>query len=137
MNPTEPAPTTNRHVTDHLANERTFLAWVRTALALLGFGFVLARMGLFLRQLAAANLMETGKTTRYPNGYELVISGIVFLIIGTAFCAWAGQSYLRNRRAIDRGEYAPADKSVLVLTSMVVVGGLTIVAIAVWRMFFE
>ncbi len=38
---------------DHLANVRTFLAWVRTALALIGLGFVVARMGLFLRQLAA------------------------------------------------------------------------------------
>ena len=41
-----------RSASNHLANERTFLAWVRTALSLLGLGFVLARMGLFLRQLA-------------------------------------------------------------------------------------
>src|SRR4051812_16870741 len=41
---------------DHLANERTFLAWVRTALGLLGLGFVLARMGLFLEQLALTSL---------------------------------------------------------------------------------
>jgi uncharacterized membrane protein YidH (DUF202 family) len=32
-------------IRDHLANERTFLAWVRTALGLIGLGFVLARMG--------------------------------------------------------------------------------------------
>ncbi len=38
---------------DHLANERTFLAWIRTALGLIGMGFVLARMGLFLEQLAS------------------------------------------------------------------------------------
>ena len=38
---------------DYLAAERTFLAWVRTGLALMGFGFVVDRFGLFLRQLEA------------------------------------------------------------------------------------
>lgn len=36
---------------DYLAAERTFLAWIRTGLALMGFGFVVARFGLFLRQV--------------------------------------------------------------------------------------
>jgi putative membrane protein len=36
---------------DLLAAERTFLAWIRTGLALMGFGFVVARFGLFLKQL--------------------------------------------------------------------------------------
>ena len=36
---------------EHQANERTFLAWLRTSLALIGFGFVIARFGLFLREL--------------------------------------------------------------------------------------
>ena len=47
-------PTTSKAaVTDYLAAERTLLAWVRTGLALMGFGFVVARFGLFLQQLAA------------------------------------------------------------------------------------
>ena len=37
----------------YFAAERTFLAWIRTGLALMGFGFVVARFGLFLRQVAA------------------------------------------------------------------------------------
>ncbi len=40
-------------LSDYLAAERTLLAWVRTGLALMGFGFVVARFGLFLQQLAA------------------------------------------------------------------------------------
>jgi inner membrane protein YidH len=39
------------HLSDHLAAERTFLAWIRTGLALMGFGFVVARFGLFLQEL--------------------------------------------------------------------------------------
>src|ERR1700740_2759434 len=38
-------------LSDYLAAERTFLAWIRTGLALMGFGFVVARFGLFLTQL--------------------------------------------------------------------------------------
>ena len=37
-----------------LAAERTFLAWIRTGLAMMGFGFIVARFGMFLRELAAA-----------------------------------------------------------------------------------
>ncbi len=36
---------------EHQANERTFLAWLRTSIALIGFGFVIARFGLFLHEL--------------------------------------------------------------------------------------
>ena len=36
----------------HFAAERTFLAWIRTGLALMGFGFVVARFGLFLKEVA-------------------------------------------------------------------------------------
>jgi len=36
---------------DRLAAERTFLAWIRTGIALMAFGFVVARFGLFLQRL--------------------------------------------------------------------------------------
>ncbi len=39
---------------EHQANERTFLAWLRTAIALIGFGFAIARFGLFLSQINVA-----------------------------------------------------------------------------------
>src|SRR6266487_891341 len=43
----------SKKVTDHLANERTFLAWIRTGLATITSGFVVQRFGLLLRQLGA------------------------------------------------------------------------------------
>jgi len=48
---TEFTSTESFHLSDHLAAERTFLAWIRTGLALMGFGFVVARFGLFLQEL--------------------------------------------------------------------------------------
>jgi len=46
------------HMRDHLANERTFLSWLRLGLALSGLGFVIARFGIFLEQLVVAGQAE-------------------------------------------------------------------------------
>ncbi len=50
-NPAKPTPPVASNA-DYFAAERTLLAWVRTGLAMMGFGFVVARFGLFLRELA-------------------------------------------------------------------------------------
>ncbi|HLX94690.1 MAG TPA: DUF202 domain-containing protein, partial [Verrucomicrobiae bacterium] len=44
-----------------MAAERTFLAWIRTGIALMGFGFVIARFGLFLQELVLNKTMSTDK----------------------------------------------------------------------------
>ena len=63
----------------YLAVERTFLAWIRTGLALMGFGFVVARFGLFLREINAAQLhaqpVRGGISIRF--GTALVVLGVV------------------------------------------------------------
>jgi putative membrane protein len=62
-----------------LAAERTFLSWIRTGLSMMGFGFVVARFGLFLRELSAANVAhpqnQTGISTRF--GIALVLLGVL------------------------------------------------------------
>ena len=129
-----PTPSPSRspsRVRDHLANERTFLAWVRTALGLIGLGFVLARMGLFLRQLAMAS--GDGPLGHLRAGHEFMVSGVVFLVVGTVLCAWTGWLYYRTRWAIDEDRYEPAQATVLVLTAVVVVGGLLIVGLVLWH----
>jgi len=120
-------------IRDHLANERTFLAWVRTALGLIGLGFVLARMGVFLRELARDRASASPGTPPPYLGHEFLISGIVFLALGTALSGWSGWIYQRNRRAIETDGYAPAAGTVWALTTVVVLGGLVISGLAVWR----
>lgn len=44
----------------HQANERTMLAWIRTGIALMAFGFAIARFGVFLRQVASVGQLPVG-----------------------------------------------------------------------------
>lgn len=64
---------------DYLAAERTFLAWIRTGLALMGFGFVVARFGLFLSalQLGGANLPSESYGLSFWLGTTLIFVGVV------------------------------------------------------------
>jgi putative membrane protein len=127
-------------VRDHLANERTFLAWVRTALGLIGLGFVLARMGLFLRQLAVTASAESlaGAAGVPPGpglsgGQEFLVTGVVFLVIGTTIGGWSGWHYNRTRRAIDSDRFEAALRPVAALTAVVALGGLVIIGLVLWR----
>jgi putative membrane protein len=84
----------------HQANERTMLAWIRTGIALMAFGFAIARFGLFLRELAAVRTW-TVKTPEALGtawlGTLLVALGMVTNLVGTI-------RYGRIRQAISRGD---------------------------------
>jgi putative membrane protein len=104
------------------------------ALGLIGLGFVLARMGLFLRQLALAS---GGVPRNLRAGHEFVLAGVIFLVLGTAHCGWTCRLYHDTARAIDDDRYEPARSSVLVLTMIVVVGGLLIVGLVLWHVLAQ
>jgi putative membrane protein len=61
-----------------------------------------------------------------------MVSGVVFLVLGTVLCGWTGRPYHRTRRAIDEGCYEPAGATVTFLKTVVVVGGLLIVGLVLW-----
>ena len=131
--PGEPAgtrPSVGR-VSDHLANERTFLAWVRTALGLVGTGFVLARMGLLVRQF-----VTVGGATPRPQvrgSQEFIATGVVFLAMGAAVTLGAGWLYHRARRSIDAGRYVTPRHAITALMVMIVAGSLAIAGLLLWQ----
>jgi putative membrane protein len=88
----------------YMAAERTFLAWIRTGIGLMAFGFVVARFSVFLRQLVLF-----GSHPVVPNGSGLSLwMGILLIAAGVAVlgvAAWKYQSYLR---AIDEGRFRSA-----------------------------
>jgi putative membrane protein len=81
------------------AGERTLLAWVRTGLALMGFGFVVARFGMFLHELAAVG---HGRT-RPSQGISLWI-GTALVLIGVVVLLLAAMQHFQFLRRLDRGE---------------------------------
>lgn len=84
---------------DYLAAERTLLAWIRTGLALMGFGFVVARFGVFLQQL---RVMQHGPAAQ---SYGLSLwFGTALIAVGVIVNAFAGWHHLRLVRELDRGE---------------------------------
>ncbi len=82
-----------------LAAERTLLAWVRTGLAMMGFGFVVARFGLFLRELhpAAAGPPPTAGGSVYI-GAGLVVAGVVVTLLSAV-------RHVQLLRRLQRGEF--------------------------------
>lgn len=96
-----------------LAGERTLLAWVRTGLAMMGFGFVVARFALFLRELEAAG----EGMARHSTGLSLWI-GIALVTAGVVATVLAAGQHLRFLRRLDRGEpYQPPRIPLGILTA--------------------
>ncbi len=93
-----------RSFTDHAANERTFHAWIRTAIAVIAFGFVMEKFNLFLVAVAAtaspaiAQRIErlAGPFGRY-DGLALMLVGIVLILVSTL-------RFLRTERRIEAPE---------------------------------
>jgi putative membrane protein len=77
--------------TEHSANERTFLAWIRTGIAVIGFGFVIEKFNLFIIAVAATASAEAGKLIRTElltgpigryEGIALMLVGLVLILLG-------------------------------------------------------
>ena len=83
-----------------LAAERTLLAWVRTGLALMGFGFVVARFGLFLRELAALGHAAP------PGGWSHGI-GVAFVVLGVVMNVLAAFEHVQLLKRLARGDPDP------------------------------
>lgn len=104
----------NPHTQVLQANERTVLAWIRTGLAIMAFGFVVARIGLWLRQMGGV----------HANGNTSVWIGAGFIVLGITTHLIAAKRYIDARKAILEGRSVlPATSTILfVVFSLTVLG---------------
>ena len=114
-----PAPNPNL-LRDRLANERTFLSWLRTGIAITSLGFVVARFDIFLEELARVGAQPVAQSETseavIPIGVMLVLAGPVMVLL-------AAVRYLHTDRALVAGQ---PDSRRLVRN---IVGALTVAAI--------
>ena len=90
---------------DHAANERTFLAWVRTAIAVMAFGFVIEKFDLFL--LAA--VPQAAFKQIAPHGQKFAnAAGLAFIAIGVVIIVTAGTRFVWTAKAIDSEATVPS-----------------------------
>ncbi len=106
--------TPNARVSDHLANERTYLSYLRTSVSLMSFGIAINRFSLFLVQSNAG-------PSNLPLGSRLISSerlGIGMVAIGMLLLLWAAVHYRLMLRQIERGNFRPQPGTVMALTAL-------------------
>jgi putative membrane protein len=115
---------------EHQANERTFLAWLRTSIGLIGFGLAIARFSLFLRQFQATVTQQEVSSPPFFNSETLGISLVVFGIAVIPLAAWR---YNRVFWQIERGDYRPNRLLVWIMTGTVMILGTLTIPLLLWR----
>jgi putative membrane protein len=106
-------------LSEHLANERTYLAYLRTSVSLISFGITINRFSQYLIQsdrvpehaLSHWAMVDVGRL-----GFGMVVFGLLLMI-------WAPLHCMRVSRGIDQGDYKPSLASVWVITAGVLFGG--------------
>jgi putative membrane protein len=101
QSPQTPQPPATYHgsTSDYLAAERNFLAWIRTGLALMGFGFVVARFGLFLQEI---HIVEP--SLRGEHHYLSIWFGTALIAAGVIVALFSSWSHIRLVHELNRGE---------------------------------
>jgi putative membrane protein len=117
----------------YFAAERTFLAWIRTGLALMGVGFAVSRFGLFLRQITAAEShLPVGRAT---TGISLW-SGVALVALGVIITLGAALRHVQLIHQLTSGTWQPGRVSrdaVLLSLVLAAIG----IAMAVYLMLFR
>jgi putative membrane protein len=120
---------------DHAANERTFLAWVRTGIAVIAFGFVVEKFNLFVQTLAETNgggsQLPAGRLSGKFSHYD----GLTLILIGMAIILLSLLRFIRTSRLIDDQRMHSAG-SVRLELALAVVLALIVAAMTVYFALF-
>ncbi|TLV01374.1 YidH family protein [Dyadobacter luticola] len=108
---------------DHLANERTFLAWVRTSIGIMGFGFVVVKFSLFVRQIAAA---LGSKSQVHSTGYSPVI-GVLLVSLGALTTLFSYVRYMNTKKQLEQGQYYQSSLLIKVMTAVIFLASILLI----------
>lgn len=108
----------NAHVSDHLANERTLLAWIRTSIAVIALGIAINRFSLFLMEMN-----QVLPEVRSAANRHIASFGAGLIVLGIGIMVGALWHYLRVSRAIDAETYRPSTLVMVTTSTAIVVMG--------------
>ena len=98
---------------DHLANERTLLAWIRTSIGIMAFGFVVVKFTLFIKQISL--LIDNEKLRRTSATYSDEV-GIVLVVVGALTIIMAFFRYRQTEKRLASGTYYHSSRMLTLLT---------------------
>jgi putative membrane protein len=110
--------------TEHSANERTFLAWIRTGIAVIGFGFVIEKFNVFILAVAATTSTEAGRIirTKLLTGPIGRYEGIALMLAGLVLIMLAYWRFARTARFINEtGTQQPAGAHAEIVVTAILV----------------
>lgn len=114
----------------HMANERTFLAWIRTSIGIMAFGFVVERFALFVAQLSAfLGTPLAGSQGNVPTALKGTYSsygGIFLVALGSVICLLAFVKFKQVEKQLDEGSYHSSKLLDVMLTLSVLLIGISL-----------
>ncbi|HEY1686722.1 MAG TPA: DUF202 domain-containing protein [Tepidisphaeraceae bacterium] len=105
----------NPRTSDHLANERTFLAWIRTSISVIGLGFVLAKFTVWLRELS---VRLNNQLPKQHSSLSMPL-GIAMMVFGGILALTAAWRYRTVKAAILKDEPAAAESTTIAVAIVV------------------
>lgn len=103
----------------HMSNQRTFLAWIRTCIALMGFGFVVMKFNLFLKEISFLMKVE---------GYQAKgitsFAGAIMIALGVVIAVLAFLQYKKFENQLNHDVYYSTSKLLVFLTVMMAFSGI-------------
>lgn len=100
-----------KNYTDHSANERTFMAWLRTAISVMAFGFIVEKFDLFLSiaglSIAGGEIVQSGQMPARTSHVLGDVTGLALVLMGAAMIVGAAYRYWSTAKDIDSPEARP------------------------------
>nr|WP_294924054.1 DUF202 domain-containing protein [uncultured Flavobacterium sp.] len=111
-------------INEHMANERTFLSWIRTGIGIMVFGFVIVKFSVFVNQLP----VEFFKDSTIPkNGFTIFI-GIALVLTGAITILLSYWKYKQTHKLLQKGEYLYSTMLLTILTVVIFFMSIVIIA---------
>ena len=121
-----PQPDNPTSARDHLANERTFLAWLRTGVAVVVFGFAIGRFAIAIQEFTKV------ESDPHRASHLSVWFGLVAIVTGVLLVFAGLQRYRRTRAQLEVGKFEPAGLLIDVVAIVTVVFGMALAAYLVY-----